>query len=494
MLSLISYNIMMDPPHFVERHVNLCKLLLSLTVDVICLQEVRMDVLPLLLEQLSVKYTPVNSSLQPTDRMYGEIILTRNSISQIAYSCHPLQSKQGRALQHAIVEKDNVRYNVITFHLESMNCQKIRRGQMKELWELTKNMKNVIACGDTNLTAKETTHKDFNIPDNFIDVWEELKTPDEFTYYSGRFWDGDRKQRYDRVWISADLFPSSFGVVGHKPFNVWISDHDGLYFTCSPVLTIKNELGKGGFAQVYNGFYKGEQVAIKVCKVDPPKIPNYLSLKKLYDREMNARLVNHPNIIKIYASKCTTDRFWIAMEYLQGKDLSNCYTTYNYEQLVKIFQEVASAIDYLHANKIAHRDIKPQNIVMDNNRPVLIDFGLAYTEGEIKVCGSPQYIAPELYRNKNCDLYAVDVYALGVSMFIAFNKTRPFNIAKLDYRKSTDLSLIIKRKQNTSKSATGTGVDKLIDRMLSFHVNIRPSAKDVYQRLTKGFTFLTKSS
>ncbi len=89
-------------------------------------------------------------------------------------------------------------------------------------------MPNVICCGDTNQTITEK----YDIPNNFSDAWEQTDGKiGKYTYFSGRFWDGDRKQRYDKIWFSNDLKLCGFGALGNKPIagGIWISDHDGLY-------------------------------------------------------------------------------------------------------------------------------------------------------------------------------------------------------------------------------------------------------------------------
>jgi len=149
-------------------------------------------------------------------------------LTVVTYQCIPLGGKMGRALQHTVVEKDHFVYNVMTFHLESMNCRKVRREQLAKICAHCVDLDNVICVGDTNQTAKEQ----YVLPDNFSDAWEQTSGEiGEYTYFSGRFWDGNRKQRYDKAWFSNDLQLLGFGVLGNKPIaeKVWISDHDGLY-------------------------------------------------------------------------------------------------------------------------------------------------------------------------------------------------------------------------------------------------------------------------
>ncbi|KKM46567.1 hypothetical protein LCGC14_1559670 [marine sediment metagenome] len=227
MLSVISYNVMFNNVYIQERHNALLALLKKNSADIICLQEVLTE----LVEWFSINlsgYSPVMDILQPTGRAYGELVFVKNGIIPVMYECVPLSGKMGRALQHVEIKKDQVTYNVVTFHLESMNCSKVRRSQLETMWKHIAHLPNVICCGDTNQTGKEL----YTVPNNILDAWEQTNGKiGEYTYYSSRFWDGDRKQRYDKVWYSNDFTVAGFGILGNKPIaqGIWISDHDGLY-------------------------------------------------------------------------------------------------------------------------------------------------------------------------------------------------------------------------------------------------------------------------
>lgn len=486
MVSVISYNIMMDQDYFVERHMALVELLVSTPVDVVCLQEVRYDILPILLSTLSKVYTPAIKQLQPQGRPYGEIIFTGKNVSQIAFECIPFnEGKQGRAVQHLKVEKDSTEFNIYTFHLESMNCQKIRRGQMEQLWDIVKNTENAVMCGDTNLTAKETTHKDYYIPTWISDAWEETgQTIGEHTYYSGRFWDGDRRQRYDRVWITKDLYTTAFGILGEKQFekDVWISDHNGLFINVTPKITFGEKFSKGGFSEIYRGTFKNENVVLK--KILTSKIPHTTFFKELIPRTLS-----HKNIVKVFGGVNYAEKYIIAIESLRGPDLSVTYTQYSYRSLLGIFIPVSDAIRYLHKNGIAHRDIKLKNIVMDGFRPVLIDFGFAVMNGDnkylssrVRLCGTPNNIAPEMYTFREPtieQLQATDVFAFGVTMYMAFNKCPPYIV-----KKDTPNRELIKIKSNPKPSLSIPGLGKIIDSMLK-NVNDRPNITIVHKKLCK---------
>ncbi len=238
MLTLISYNVMFNDILLEERHQALVVLLRKNLPDVICLQEVRSDAVSWFYCSLKDLYSSATSGLCPTGRDYGELIFIKKGIKQVSFECIPLPSKMGRALQHVKIKKGTEKYHIVTFHLESMNCSKVRRTQLDVLWQSVGQSSHLICCGDTNITTREK----YMLSGNMRDAWEETDGKiGEFTYYSHRYWGGDRRQRYDKIWLSDDLQLTGFGVLGNKPLkelgNEWISDHDGLY------LCVQNTLG-----------------------------------------------------------------------------------------------------------------------------------------------------------------------------------------------------------------------------------------------------------
>jgi endonuclease/exonuclease/phosphatase family metal-dependent hydrolase len=230
MLTVITFNVMFNDILLRERHRALIALLMKNAPDVICLQEVRKDLVPWFIESLSEQYQPVIFDLQPVHRKYGELLFTKHNIEALLFECIPLPSKMERALQYVKIRKDTEIWNVITLHLESLNCSRVRQQQLKIIWENYSDLSHTIFCGDTNMKESEKC----DLPENIADAWDKTtKEIGKYTYYSNRYWDGNRKQRYDRIWLTNDIELDSFGLLGDKPLrglrNKWISDHDGLY-------------------------------------------------------------------------------------------------------------------------------------------------------------------------------------------------------------------------------------------------------------------------
>ncbi|KAL1784475.1 sperm motility kinase X-like [Sigmodon hispidus] len=189
-------------------------------------------------------------------------------------------------------------------------------------------------------------------------------------------------------------------------------------------------LGTGNFAQVKLALHLHTkvQVALKTLEKDKKNatlIENELEIMKLLD---------HPNITKLFHVIETTKHIYMVLEYAPGGDLASRILEVDYMQegeAQHIFTQMACAVNYCHENDIAHRDIKPENILMDANRNIkLCDFGLAIkvtTEQKSTVfCGTLPYCAPELFGNQGYDPRALDIWSMGVVLYIMVTKHYPF--------------------------------------------------------------------
>ena len=139
------------------------------------------------------------------------------------------------------------------------------------------------------------------------------------------------------------------------------------------------------------------------------------------------RLIDHPNIVKIYEVYENSDYIDIVMDLLKGEDLLKALmaeTFYDEDQIKKIIHQLMEAICYIHKKGIMHRDIKPENIVFKNKGDielVLADFGLSefYKRKDwvFKRCGTPGYVAPEILLDKPYD-YKIDIFSAGIILYI----------------------------------------------------------------------------
>ena len=198
---------------------------------------------------------------------------------------------------------------------------------------------------------------------------------------------------------------------------------------------ILKSLGKGSFGRVKEALHvaSGEKIAIKI--LEKSRIKKEDDLKRIR-REINILTkVNHPNIIQLYETIETYKYFFFVMEYAKLGELSDYIEKKDKlteKEACKLFQQLISAVEYLHKLGCAHRDIKPSNILLDENLDLkLIDFGLGnlYTDGEkLKTaCGSPCYAAPEIISGHDYDPISVDVWSSGITLYCMIVGCLPFD-------------------------------------------------------------------
>ena len=197
--------------------------------------------------------------------------------------------------------------------------------------------------------------------------------------------------------------------------------------------TFIKTIGEGTFGKVKLAIHKltQEKVAIKI--LEKKKINNEKDLERIKKEIKYLKMLNHPNIIKIYEIIESEDNFYISMEYVSGGELFNYIvknkrlnedeTSFFYSQIIHIIKEI-------HKHKICHRDLKPENLLLTQNKTIkLIDFGLSneYEDYLITPCGSPCYASPEVIKGKKYSGLGIDLWASGIILFSMLCGYLPFD-------------------------------------------------------------------
>jgi serine/threonine-protein kinase len=198
---------------------------------------------------------------------------------------------------------------------------------------------------------------------------------------------------------------------------------------------IREPLGQGGMARVYKGYQEhlDRWVAIKVLPPYYAADQNFVNRFKLEAQAM-ARLT-HPNIITVHDAGEQDGRLYIVMAYMSGGTLKDHISRgMEAARALPIIQQVAEALNYAHDRSIIHRDVKPVNILFnDDGRAVLSDFGIAKIMESADLhltrpgagVGTPEYMSPEQCRGGKVTARA-DVYALGVTLYEMLTGRTPF--------------------------------------------------------------------
>lgn len=196
------------------------------------------------------------------------------------------------------------------------------------------------------------------------------------------------------------------------------------------------QIGGGGMSHVYlaHDMILNRDVAIKILRYD---FSNEEELQKRFQREaLSATSLLHPNIVAVYDVGEDADMHYIVMEYIEGKTLKKYiqeFAPLSPARTLQIMKQLTSAMAHAHENGIIHRDIKPQNILMNDDGTVKVtDFGIATTLNATgltqtnSVMGTVHYLSPEQARGGIATKRS-DIYSLGIVMYELLTGELPFS-------------------------------------------------------------------
>uniref|UniRef100_A0A3P9MVJ3 MAP/microtubule affinity-regulating kinase 3 n=1 Tax=Poecilia reticulata TaxID=8081 RepID=A0A3P9MVJ3_POERE len=193
-------------------------------------------------------------------------------------------------------------------------------------------------------------------------------------------------------------------------------------------------IGKGNFAKVKLARHvlTSKEVAVKI--IDKTQL-NSSSLQKLFREVRIMKMLNHPNIVKLFEVIETEKTLYLVMEYASGGEVFDYLVAHGRmkeKEARAKFRQIVSAVQYCHQKCIVHRDLKAENLLLDADMNIKIaDFGFSneFTLGNKldTFCGSPPYAAPELFQGKKYDGPEVDVWSLGVILYTLVSGSLPFD-------------------------------------------------------------------
>ncbi|RVX22350.1 CBL-interacting serine/threonine-protein kinase 7 [Vitis vinifera] len=187
-------------------------------------------------------------------------------------------------------------------------------------------------------------------------------------------------------------------------------------------------LGRGSFAKVYQAHSITDGTAVAVKIMDKARSVE-AGMESRIVREVTAmRSLQHPNILKIYEIMATKSKIYLIIELAKGGEL---FTKISRRGRLteaaarRYFQQLVSALLFCHQNGVAHRDMKPQNLLLDQDGNLKVsDFGLSALPDQLKngllhtACGTPAYTAPEVVSRKGYDGEKADAWSCGVILFV----------------------------------------------------------------------------
>jgi tetratricopeptide (TPR) repeat protein/predicted Ser/Thr protein kinase len=224
----------------------------------------------------------------------------------------------------------------------------------------------------------------------------------------------------------------------------------------SPRYHIKKQLGEGGMGEVYLAHDREleRDVALKLIRTD---LATNQAIIDRFRREIQvATRITHKNVLRVYDLGEAAGLKFLTMQYVEGEDLSSVLRREGrlpLERVLDLFRQTCEGLAAAHEQGVIHRDLKPQNIMVDRQGRVLIaDFGLAksYDQASLteagKIIGTPHYMSPEQVKGVALDQRS-DIYSLGVILYELLTGAMPFT-------GNSAYEVMIQRIQRTPRPAT----------------------------------------
>ena len=269
------------------------------------------------------------------------------------------------------------------------------------------------------------------------------------------------------------------------------------FITIDKYIVFTNErLGKGMFGEVFKGSYidssqmkEGEQyLAVKLIELSffdkdiPPQIMEELENVKQEIRTL--RSLKCTNIVRLHDVKRFQSKIYIFMEFCNQGDLRTFVmkNDFSEDEVMYYFSQIVNGFRHIHKKKIVHRDVKPENILINNNVIKIADFGFAKkVNGETNTSfkGTPLTMSPQILEGVNYS-DKTDIYSLGATLYFMFFKTFPFSAPNM-------IQLVKKLKERVEPNFEKEGVvisketKELILAMLQYEENERIDWNDLFK-------------
>ncbi|KAG5552840.1 hypothetical protein RHGRI_010822 [Rhododendron griersonianum] len=253
-------------------------------------------------------------------------------------------------------------------------------------------------------------------------------------------------------------------------------------------------LGQGTFGKVHfaRNLDTGMSVAVKI--IDKEKVFKVGLIEQIKREISLMRLVKHPNVVQLYEVMATKSKIYFVIEYVKGGELFNRVAKGKLKEDVarRYFQQLISAVDFCHSRGVYHRDLKLENLLLDENGNLKVsDFGLsALAETKRQdgllhtTCGTATYVAPEVICRKGYDGSKADIWSCGVILYVLLAGYLPFHDSNLIemYRK-------IGKAEFKFPNWFSLEVRKLVSKILDPNPNTRVSIRRITESswFRKGF-------
>lgn len=241
--------------------------------------------------------------------------------------------------------------------------------------------------------------------------------------------------------------------------------------------TLGKEIGHGAFSHVY--LTESAQTDPICCKVIARSSMDDQVQAEVFTTEVNALMIlNHPSILSLCDLASDNENFYMFMRYypegsLQDLIKRNTYLDEKHAQ--SIFSSLMTALQYCHSRNIAHRDIKPGNVLISGKTAILADFGISSFSIEYtSKAGTIPYMAPEFFSGEPIDGKKADIWSCGIVLYEMLTGKRPWNATH-----NRDLINQIRNSPLTFPPRVSQAARSLISDMLEKSPGKRASSQDV---------------
>ena len=262
------------------------------------------------------------------------------------------------------------------------------------------------------------------------------------------------------------------------------------------------QLGKGQYGRVFKAKYlpSNKIFAIKEIEIQKDNQNQEIAISREIKTMNSMSNIKHPNIMEYFGYFIENNHYYLVLEYINGENLEIYRDKYqmmnqnmNQDLIILILKGIVNGLLYLHSKKILHRDISPDNIMIDKDNNIKItDFGISrlfdlnnpsdYNEWEGTIVGKQYYCSQEMFQEyilgKKYAKYdfKTDIYSLGVTMFNLMTFKFPYDI-------DIDKKIKIRNNNNIDPNIYNPDLINIVMSMLEPNKNKRPSCQEVYNEL-----------